>query len=186
MPAINKTVIAVSGDSGELLETSAMSGGARVTAKITFAEAKGISIIPSHVHPCQDEQYEVVSGKLTYLLNDTRHVADAGTTIHLPRGISHRHYSEGPGDAVAIQTVTPGLDFDYLLEGIFGLGSEGRALRGLDQVVQSLVWLSKLKSKLLRAGIPSWLQYAAASVVTPVAYWFGYRAVYQRFSGEEW
>lgn len=186
MPTINKTVVAVSGDSGELLETSAMSSGARVKAKITFAEAKGISIIPAHIHSFQDEQYEVISGKLTYLLNGTKHIAEAGTTIHLPRGVSHKHYSEGPGDAVAIQTVTPGLDFDYLLDGIFGLGSEGRALRGLDQVVQSLVWLRKMKSKLLRAGVPPWLQYAGAWLLTPIAYLFGYRAVYRRFSGEEW
>lgn len=186
MPTINKPLVAVSGDSGELLETSAMTSGARVRAKITFAEARGVSIIPSHIHPFQDEQFEVISGKLTYLLDRTRHVAEAGTTIHLPRGVPHKHYCQGPEDAVAIQTVTPGLDFDYLLEGIFGLGSEGRALRGLDQVAQSLVWLSKLKSKLLRAGVPFSLQYAVAWFFTPIAYLLGYRAVYRRFSGEEW
>lgn len=167
----------------ELLETSAMTNGARVRTRFVFA-ATGVRV-PEHFHPCQDESYEVVSGKLTYLLNGTKHVAPAGSTVHLPRGIPHQHFSEGPEDAVTMQTMIPGLDFDYVLETIFGLGAEGR-LHGAFYIVQGLVLIRKMKAPFAFAMFPLWFQKALAWIVTPLAYQLGYRAVYQRFSGEEW
>jgi mannose-6-phosphate isomerase-like protein (cupin superfamily) len=184
MPETGKNVVSVTGDVGELLESAVMSDGARVRTRVTFKG--GVMIIAPHIHPNQDERYEVESGRLTCVVNGIKRVVEEGQAIELARGIPHRHYSEGPGNAVAIQTITPGLDFDYMFEGIFGLGSEGRALAGFDQAVQGLIWLRKMKSKLLRAGVPAWIQYTLAWTITPVAYWFGYRAVYQRFSGQEW
>jgi quercetin dioxygenase-like cupin family protein len=183
VPYINKPIVLASGDSVELLETSAMTGGERVRARIVFA-AGGIRV-PPHVHPLQDETLEVVSGKLTYVLAGKKYVADAGTTVRLPRGIGHRHHSAGPEDAVAIQTMTPGLDFDYLLENLFGLGSEG-SLKGIFFPIFLIVQVGKMKSAFLHAYIPLWFQRAVAAVVTPLAYLGGYRAVNKRFSGEEW
>jgi hypothetical protein len=43
-----------------------------------------------------------------------------------------------------------------------------------------------MKSPVVLAGVPQWLQRGVAWVFTPIAELFGYRAVYQRFSGEEW
>jgi quercetin dioxygenase-like cupin family protein len=167
----------------ELLETSAMTNGARVRTRFLFA-AGGERVAP-HLHPKQEETYEVISGNLIYLLNRTKHVAPAGTTVHLPRGVAHQHFSEGPEDTVAIQTMTPGLDFDCVLETIFGLGAEGR-LNGLSYIVQGLVMIRKMKAPFALAIFPLWFQEMLAWMVTPLAYRLGYRAVYQRFSGEEW
>jgi len=178
MPTINKPIVLPTGDVIEILETSAMTGGEYVRSKILFA-AGGLRV-PAHIHP-QDEEFQVVSGKLTYLLDGEKHVADAGTTVTLPRGVGHEHYSEGPEAAVTIQTLRPGLDFDYVLENLFGLGAEGH-----QSTIQLLIIIAKMKSAFVRADIPIWLQKAAAKVITPIAYLFGYRAVYQRFSGEEW
>ena len=183
MPYVNKPIVLASGDSIELLETSAMTGGERVRTRIVFA-AGGIRV-PPHVHPLQDETLEVISGSLTCILDGKRHVADAGATVRLPRGIGHQHYSEGPEGAVTIQTMTPGLDFDYLLENLFGFGAEGR-LKGVSYLMQLLVLLAKMKSAFAHAHIPLWFQKGVAKLVTPLAYLLGYRAVYQRFSGEEW
>ena len=183
MPYINKPIVLASGDSIELLETSGMSGGERVRTRIVFA-AGGIRV-PPHVHPLQDETLEIISGRLTYILARKKYVADAGTTVRLPRGIGHRHYSEGPEDAVTIQTMTPGLDFDYLLENLFGLGAEGK-LKGIFFPIFLIVQVGKMKSAFLHAYIPQWFQKAVAAIVTPIAYLFGYRAVNKRFSGEEW
>lgn len=183
MPTLNKKLVLESGDSLELLETSAMTGGERVRARLVF-KAGGLKVVP-HIHPHQDETYEVISGNLTYLLDGAKNIAPAGSTVCLPRGIPHQHYCEGPEDAVTIQTMAPGLDFDYLLENVFGLGSEGRGIRGLDNKLQGLVWLRRLKSGFFLGGIPLWLQRVLAWIVTPILELFGYRAVHARFSGEE-
>ena len=178
MPTINKPIRLPTGDVIEILETSAMTNGEYVRSRILFAN--GGLRVPPHIHP-QDEVFKILSGKLTYILDGEKHVADAGSTITLPRGVGHEHYSEGPEDAVTIQTLRPGLDFDYLLENLFGLGAEGN-----QSTIQLLIIIAKMKSAFVRADIPIWLQKAVAKVVTPIAYLFGYRAVYKRFSGEEW
>jgi quercetin dioxygenase-like cupin family protein len=183
VPTVNKQFKLPAGDSMELLETSAMTNGARVRACIVFG-ASGARV-PAHIHPYQDETYEVISGRLTYLLDGTKHVAATGSTVRLPHNVPHQHFSEGPEEAVTVQTMTPGLDFDYVLETIFGLGSEGR-LRGVTVMVQGLVLIHKMKAAFAFAVLPVWFQKALARIVTPIAYRCGYRAVYQRFSGEEW
>jgi hypothetical protein len=43
-----------------------------------------------------------------------------------------------------------------------------------------------MKAAFFLAGLPLRLQRFAAWLVAPFAYRFGYRALYQRFSGEEW
>jgi quercetin dioxygenase-like cupin family protein len=184
MPMTNKPIVTSSGDSLELLETSAMTGGARILARIIFA-AHG-DLAPAHIHLLQDETYEVLSGRLAYALGESRRIAKPGETVTLPRGVAHQHYADGPEDAVVIMTMTPGLDFDYLLENFFGRGSEGKQLKGHAHNIQGLVWRRKLKSHFTLPGIPVWVQDTTAWIITPFAYLFGYRAVYQRFSGEEW
>jgi quercetin dioxygenase-like cupin family protein len=167
----------------ELLETSDMTNGARVRTRFLFS-ATGARVA-KHLHPYQDESYEVISGNLVYLLNGTKHVAPAGSSVRLPRGVPHQHFSEGPEDTLAVQTMTPGLDFDYVLETIFGLGSEGR-LGSVSYILQGLVMIRKMEGPFALAILPLWFQKALAWMVTPFAYRLGYRAVYQRFSGEEW
>ena len=168
----------------ELLESSAMTGGARVRARIVFSSRGSFSA--AHIHLRQDETFEVLSGELTYTLGKTKRVARPGETVTLPRGIPHRHYADGREDAVVIATMTPGLDFDYLLENIFGRAAAGEPPQGFRHKIQALVWQDKLESNFTLPDLPVWVQRAAARIVTPIAYLFGYRAVYQQFSGQEW
>jgi quercetin dioxygenase-like cupin family protein len=183
MPAIGKPIVLPAGDSMELLETAAASNGECVRARLVFAANSPRA--PRHVHPLQDETYAVISGTLSYILGRKKHIAPAGSIIHLPRNIPHQHFCEGPEDVVTIQTVTPALDFDYVLENVFGRGTEDK-LRGIPQILQGLVMIRKMKAAFFLAAVPLWVQRLAAWLVAPVAYLFGYRAVYQRFSGEEW
>lgn len=183
MPTVGRRWVLGSGDSMELLETAAMTGGARVRARLVFTPG-GLRVQP-HLHLDQDEVYEVQSGRLAYMLDGKAGVAEAGATVTLPRGVAHQHYCGGAEDTVVIQTVTPGHDFDYLIENIFGLGSEGRAIGGLDNAIQGLVWIHGMRSTLFVASLPIGLQKLLASVAAPFARWVGYRAVHRRFSGEE-
>src|SRR6266487_1700648 len=183
MPIVNKVRTLPKGDSVEILETAAMTGGTRTRVRLVFKP--GGSRVPPHRHLLQDETYQVVSGTVTYMLDGKVHEAKAGTTFTLPKGVIHEHYTVGPEDAVSIQTMTPALDFDVIVENLFGLGSEGRGVNPIDALMQGLVWIRKMKGPFYLA-LPISFQRALAAVVTPVAYLFGYRAVYKRFSGEEW
>jgi quercetin dioxygenase-like cupin family protein len=183
MPLLGRVLKLDTGDSVELLEPAAASGGAFTRIRFVF-KAGGLRVSP-HRHLEQDETFEVLSGTMGYTLRGKKHHAAAGSTVTLPRGIIHTHFSAGPEDTVVIQTMRPGLDFDYIAENLFGLGTEHRGIAGLDSIIQGLVWLRKMKGPFY-LGAPLWLQRSLAALVTPIAYRFGYRAVYKRFSGEEW
>ncbi len=183
MPIVNKVRALPKGDSMEILETAEMTGGARTRVRLVFKP--GGSRVPLHRHLLQDETYDGLSGTVTYMLDRKMHRAPAGTTFTLPKDVIHEHYTVGPEDAVSIQTMTPALDFDVIVENLFGLGSEGRGVNPIDALMQGLVWIRKMKGPFYLA-LPIWSQRALAAVVSPIAYLCGYRAVYKRFSGEEW
>src|SRR4051812_5261907 len=167
MPTINKPIAIITGDSAEILETSAMTGGAYTRIRIIFKP--GGLRVPSHRHLLQDETYEVISGTMTYTLDGKVHQAGPGTTVTLPKSVLHEHYTTGPGDAVTIQTMSPGLDFDYLVENLFGLGSIGRGVNPIDAFIQGMVWIRKAKGTFYVA-MPIWLQRGLAMIICPIAY----------------
>ena len=182
MPTIGKPLVLPTGDVIEFLDTSASTNGARVRTR-ALLKPEGLRA-DSHIHLHQDETYEVVSGRLTYVLDGKQEVAEAGSAVVLPHGVGHQHYSHGPDDTVVIQSITPGLDFDYLLETIIGLASAGP--HSPQSLWQGLVWVGKMKGPLYLPSLPIWFQRVAAAILVPILYLFGYRAVYRQFSGSEW
>jgi hypothetical protein len=59
MPTVNKIIlIQATGDSAQILETSAMTQGAYVRSRLVFKPGPLKPVL--HVHPRQDETYEVL------------------------------------------------------------------------------------------------------------------------------
>lgn len=48
---------------------------------------------PPHLHPGQDEHFEVLEGRLHVLVDGDRRVLGAGETIDVPRGTPHQMWS---------------------------------------------------------------------------------------------
>lgn len=173
----------VSGDSYEFLETAGDTKGKRVTTKATI-KSKG-PLVPKHYHALQDETFEVISGQLTILLNGETHILPAGEKIMLLKNIPHNHYNNEDTQVTYIHTVTPALDFDFLIENLMGLAADGKSKNGKYGLVQELVTLKYLDSKSYLADMPLGLQKALANIIAPVGRLFGYRAVYKKYSGIE-
>lgn len=171
------------GDSYEFLETAKDTNGERVTMKMTL-KSKG-KLVPDHYHALQDEHFEVVSGKLTILLDGKQQILTTGNKITLPKNKPHNHYNNETETVVFIQSVTPALDFDYLLENIIGLTIDGKMPNGKAGLVQELVTLRYLDSKSYLSGIPQGLQKFLMNIVGPIARIFGYRAIYKKYSDIE-
>jgi quercetin dioxygenase-like cupin family protein len=73
----------------------------------------GVSI-PMHVHHDEDETFYVVSGQVEFTLADGPVVAEAGTTVFLPKGTPHAFRVVGDGPARMLTLLVPGR-----LEGLF-------------------------------------------------------------------
>lgn len=171
------------GDTYEFLETARDTNGERVAMKITLHSAG--EQVPDHFHALQDEHFEVVSGHLTVLLDGKKRALGPGERILLPKNKAHNHYNAGNDPVVFIQSVTPALDFDYLLENIIGLTIDGKMPGGKAGLIQELVTLRYLDSKSYLAHIPLGLQKFLMNVVGPAGRLFGYRAIYKKYSGIE-
>ncbi len=171
------------GDMYEFLETAKDTDGQRVTMKMAL-QSKGEQV-PNHYHALQDEHFEVISGKLTILLDGKIRVVCPGEKITLPKNKPHNHYNNDDEAVVYIQSVTPALDFDYLLENIIGLTIDGKMPNGKAGLVQELVTLRYLDSKSYLANIPQGVQKLLMNVVGPIGRMFGYRAIYKKYSDIE-
>ncbi|HYF03352.1 MAG TPA: cupin domain-containing protein [Patescibacteria group bacterium] len=173
----------LSGDTFEFIETAASSNGERVVIKSTV-KRKGL-LVPNHMHVLQDEQFDVISGTLTYYSDGKISTAGAGKTIILPKNKSHNHYNSQDEPLVYIHTVTPALDFEYLIENLVGLAADGKMKNGKAGLVQELVTLKYLDSKAYLTDIPVGVQKLLINIIAPVARRFGYRAVYRKYSEVE-
>lgn len=171
----------MTGDTYEYLETSESTGGARVVIKATVKNQG--QLVPNHFHTLQDETFEVVDGRLTVLVDGTTTVLSPGERITLPKNKPHNHYNGHGAPVTYIHTVTPGLDFDCLIENLVGLAADGK--KGGGGLVQQLVTLRYLDSKSFLADVPLAVQKVLMTTIAPVARLFGYRAIYKKYCGIE-
>jgi mannose-6-phosphate isomerase-like protein (cupin superfamily) len=86
--------VKVSGPAATVFETQRAAGNAGGPGK--------------HSHPGFDETFYVVSGRWEFTAGDERFVAEAGTVIHLPRGIFHSFRSTGEVSGKLVGIAVPG------------------------------------------------------------------------------
>jgi quercetin dioxygenase-like cupin family protein len=184
MPTKGQIIInPTNNDSYEFIETAKDTSGERVTMKAIISN-KG-QLVPNHFHVLQDEQFEVISGQLTVLFEGKTHKLSQGEKIKLPKNIPHNHYNSEDSPVTYIHTVTPALDFDFLIETLVGLAADGKSKNGKYGLVQELVALKYLDSKSYLAEIPIGVQKILMNIIAPVGRVFGYRAIYKKYSGIE-
>ena len=122
---------------------------------------------------------------MTILLDGKKQTLTAGEQITLPKNKAHNHYNSDAEAVVFIQSISPALDFDYLLENIIGLTIDGKMPNGKAGLIQELVTLKYLDSKSYLADIPQGMQKLLMNVVGPIGRIFGYRAIYKKYSDVE-
>jgi mannose-6-phosphate isomerase-like protein (cupin superfamily) len=89
--------------------------------------AGGSSPPPAHLHPGQDERFEVRTGAIRALVGSEQHTIAAGEALEIPRGTAHQMWNEGEEQAVVIwRTVPPKRTLDWFRELAAALRGEGR------------------------------------------------------------
>ncbi len=173
----------LNGDTYEYLETAKDTDGERVTMRATI-KSKG-PLVPNHFHLYQEESFEVISGELTVWLDGKKSTLSEGEKRTLPKNVPHNHYNNNDVPVTYIHSVSPGLDFDYLIENLVGLAADGKSKNGKHGLMQELVTLKYLDSKTFLADMPLGLQKFLMNTLAPVGRLMGYRAIYKKYSGIE-
>ena len=108
-------------------KTSRETGGEAVVIE-TFVQPHGF-VAAAHVHPSQEERFEVLAGSVGFRVGRKKIVAGPGERVTVPQGTPHKFWNAGEGVAQFVCEIRPALQFESLLETMFALAADGKTNR---------------------------------------------------------
>ena len=135
---------------------------------------------PLHVHPHQENRFQVLSGELRFQIGSTEQTARAGDVISIPKNIPHRFWNSGEAEAHYIQEFCPAMKIDGFFETFFALARDEKLNKqGAPNVFRAALIMLKYKNE-LRLAKPQWiLQKTLFSILAPVSKLLGYKSEYR-------
>ncbi len=159
----------------------------RTTAAETNGESVVVetSVIPNgavaaaHVHPAQEEIFEIVAGELEFRLGRKQLVARPGDRVVVPAGTPHRFRNVGEETAHFVCEVRPALGFEQLIETMFSLAADGKVNRkGMPNPLRLAVIANHHFGDVRLPFPPAWLQRLGLVLGAPVGRLLGYEPTY--------
>jgi quercetin dioxygenase-like cupin family protein len=138
------------------------------------------AVAAAHVHPSQDERFEIVGGAVGFKLGDTEIVAKPGDRVLVPAGTPHKFWNAGDEDAHFVCEVRPALGFEELLETMFALANDGKVnRRGMPNPIRLAV-IARAHFDTVRLPFPpAWIQRLGLAMAAPMGRLLGFRATYE-------
>jgi mannose-6-phosphate isomerase-like protein (cupin superfamily) len=173
---------------GQTLENPA--SGERITLRQTAADTDGDLLaidlelpanrrVPGglHIHPLQEERFEVIEGTMRFRMGRERIVAGPGELVVVPPGVKHDFANVGDQEALVRVEVRPALKMEQLFETAVGLAEQGRTmLGGIPKPLDLALFLEEFEDEVQGAFPPRWLQRV---VLAPLA-WLARRRGFAR------
>lgn len=157
--------------------TSAQTHGEKVVFE-TYVQPGGF-VAAAHVHPRQEERFEVLSGDLGFRIRRTTFVAGPGERITIPAGTAHTFWNAGDGVARFLCEVRPALQFERLIETMFGLAAAGRTnRRGMPNPLRLAVIARHHFDDVRLPFPPAWMQLVGLTLGAPFGRLVGYRPTF--------
>jgi len=145
----------------------------------TFVEPNG-AVAAAHVHPAQEERFEVLAGELEFRLGKRTLVAKPGDRVLVPAGTPHRFRNVGDQTAHFVCEVTPALGFEQLIETMFSLAEDGKVNRkGMPNPLRLAVIAKHHFGDVRLPFPPAWLQRLGLALGAPGGRLLGYGPSYE-------
>ena len=156
--------------------------GERITFRKTAADTNGelleidVELAPDghvpglHVHPAQEERFEVLSGSVRFRKGMRRIDAGAGDVVVVEPGKAHKFRNLGDEGAVMRVQVRPALEMERLFETAVALAAEGRVTKkGLPKPLELALFVREFKDEVRGPGSPGWVQRATLAPLAWIA-----------------
>lgn len=167
----------VTGETLVFRTTSVDTNGESVVVE-AFVEPNG-AVAAAHLHPSQEERFEVLAGKLEFRLGDRTLVAKPGDRVLVPAGTPHRFENVGDETAHFVCEVSPALGFERLIETMFALAADGKVNRkGMPNPLRLAVIARHYFDDVRLPFPPAWLQRLGLAMGAPVGRLLGFRPTY--------
>jgi mannose-6-phosphate isomerase-like protein (cupin superfamily) len=161
--------------------TAAESGGALVS--FDYFLPCGGSVPLAHVHPLQEERFEIVSGRARVRVGRRVLRASAGESVFVPPRTIHRLWNDGEDELHAVVDFRPALRTEEGFEQLFGLGKDGKLnRRGFPRPLQVAVMAKEYRNEAEFPLLPSIVQRALIAPFALLGAWLGYHAVDPRYA----
>ena len=165
--------------------------GERIVFRTTSAETNGEAVVVecfvaprgavamAHVHPSQEERFEVVRGSVGFEVGREKQVAGPGQRLTVPARTPHRFWNAGEEEAHFVCEVRPALQFEQLVETMFALAVDGRTnTKGMPNPLRLAV-IARAHFDTVRLPFPpAWMQRAGLALGAPLGRLVGYRETY--------
>jgi quercetin dioxygenase-like cupin family protein len=164
-------------------QTSAETNGEAVVIE-TFVDPGGF-VAAAHVHPSQEERFQVLRGTVGFQVGRRKELAGPGTRVTIPAGTRHRFWNAGDDVAQFVCEIRPALQFESLLETMFALAGDGKTNRkGMPNPLRLAVIANAHFDTVRLPFPPAMLQKLALAAGSPLGRLFGYGAVYTPAGGD--
>jgi len=111
---------------------------------------------PAHLHPHQEEYFEVLSGSMTIRVNDQENIYHAGQTFGIPAGTAHAMWNGSEAETHLRWQTWPALHTEAFFEIMWGLAQEGKTNKaGVPNLLQLAVILENALEPLIESSFES-------------------------------
>lgn len=162
-----------------LFRTTARETGGTLL-QVDWIGGPGWTTGPDHIHPLQEERFEVLSGKLGLRLDGVEHVYVTGEVIVAPAGSAHAAWNAGDKDVHVLVDFRPALRTETAFEILAGLARDGETNKaGIPKnPLRLAVILRAYEDEFHLALPPLGVQRVIFGALAKVGQLLGYRAEY--------
>jgi quercetin dioxygenase-like cupin family protein len=173
----------VTGERLVFIQTSAETNGELVVVEAFLKPT--CFVAAAHLHPYQEERFEVLSGEVGFKLDRSRLIAGPGQRVTVPAGTPHKFWNAGDDEAHFVCEVRPALQFERLIETMFSLAADGKTNRkGMPNPLRLAVIARSHYDDVRLPFPPEWMQRMGLALGAPLGRLLGYEAVYVPLGAE--
>ena len=141
-------------------------------------------IAAAHVHPNQEERFEVGGAPVMFKVAGKERLYQPGETAVVPAGTPHVWWNPSPDEAITLVQFRPALDTETFFETFFGLAKDGKVgPNGLPNPLHMLLLAHEFRREMAAPRPAQVFLGPLAAVAAPIARALGYRGRYDRYSG---
>lgn len=146
--------------------------------------APGGFIARPHVHPNQEERFEIGGGPAMFRIAGVERLYQPGEVAVVPPGMPHVWWNPSNEEVTTLIQFRPALDTETFFETFFGLAADGKVGKdGLPNPLQMMVLARDYRREMALPPREQALLGPIATLVAPIARALGYRGRYERYSG---
>ncbi|HMN28591.1 MAG TPA: cupin domain-containing protein, partial [Caldilineaceae bacterium] len=130
-----------------------------------------------HIHPLQEERFQVIAGTLRGRVAGKELTSGPGENVVVPKGTPHVWWNSGDDELHVLVEVRPALRFENFFETFFGLAQDGKvnAKTGLPNPFQLALMMRTFRNELVLAQPPRLVQTLLFGSLAPIGRLLGYK-----------